>query len=160
MLMKWWISLAMGVSPVSSPLASPAIRPITVSSPVLITHPRHVPCSCLISHLTDVCIVHNRGVHFQNFGIPLEFQIVGKWAISGKSWNSIGIPIPMIYIFHKISKSNPNPNFWFSIISQSKSQLISEIFGFPIPTYFPTFSVDLFPNSKFSWNKMSPNFLC
>ena len=60
----------------------------------------------------------------------------------------------MIYIFHKISKSNPNPNFWFSIISQSKSQLISQIFGFPIPTYFPTFSVDLFPNSKLSWEKI------
>ena len=94
--------------------------------------------------------VGGRGGHLQNFGIPLEFQIVGKSAISRKSWNSNGIPIPMIYIFNKISKSNPNPKFWFSIISQSKSQLISEIFGFPIPTYFPTFSVDLFPNSKLS----------
>ena len=95
-----------------------------------------------------------RGGHLQNFGIPLEFQIVGKSAILGKSWNSIGIPIPMIYVFHKISKSNPNTNFWFLIISQSKSQQISEIFGFPIPTYFPTFSVDLFPNSKLSWEKI------
>ena len=46
----------------------------------------------------------------------------------------------MIYILHKISKSNPNSKFW--------------IFGFPIPTYFPTFSVDLFPNSKLSWEKI------
>ena len=71
----------------------------------------------------------------------MEIQIVGKSAI-------------LIYVFYKISNSNPNTNFWFSIISQSKSQLISEIFWFPIPTYFPTFSVDLFPNSKLSWEKI------
>jgi len=41
--MKWWISLAMGVSPVSSPEAKPAIRPITVLSPQLITTPFAVP---------------------------------------------------------------------------------------------------------------------
>jgi len=40
---KWWISLAIGVSPVSRPDASPAIRPITVWSPQLITTPLAVP---------------------------------------------------------------------------------------------------------------------
>lgn len=41
--MKWAISLAIGVSPISRPEAKFAMRPITVRSPVLITTPRHVP---------------------------------------------------------------------------------------------------------------------
>ena len=41
--MKWAISLAIGVSPTSSPEAKLAILPITVLSPVLTTIPRHVP---------------------------------------------------------------------------------------------------------------------
>lgn len=40
---KWAISLAIGVSPISKPDARFAIRPITVRSPVLITMPRPVP---------------------------------------------------------------------------------------------------------------------
>lgn len=43
MWMKWVISLAMGVSPVSNPDAKPAIRPITVLSPIMITIPLQVP---------------------------------------------------------------------------------------------------------------------
>lgn len=41
--MKWWISFAIGVSPVSKPEAKPAILPITVLSPQLITTPLAVP---------------------------------------------------------------------------------------------------------------------
>lgn len=41
--MKWWISFAIGVSPVSRPDAKPAIRPITVLSPQEITTPFAVP---------------------------------------------------------------------------------------------------------------------
>ena len=43
MWMKWLISLAIGVSPVSKPEAKPAIRPITVLSPMLMTMPLAVP---------------------------------------------------------------------------------------------------------------------
>ena len=48
MWMKWAISLAMGVSPVSSPEAKPAMRPMTVLSPMFTTIPRAVPSTALV----------------------------------------------------------------------------------------------------------------
>jgi len=46
--MKWAISFAMGVSPDSSPEAKPAILPITVLSPILMTTPFAVPSTTLV----------------------------------------------------------------------------------------------------------------
>ena len=46
--MKWAISLAIGVSPVSRPDARPAILPMTVLSPIITTIPLAVPSTALV----------------------------------------------------------------------------------------------------------------
>ena len=46
--MKWAISLAIGVSPVSNPVANPAILPMTVLSPTFTTIPLAVPSTALV----------------------------------------------------------------------------------------------------------------
>ena len=48
MWIKWAISLAIGVSPVSKPMARPAMRPITVLSPIMTTMPLAVPSTALV----------------------------------------------------------------------------------------------------------------
>ena len=54
---KWAISLAIGVEPLSRPEARPAILPITVLSPVLITQPMQVPGGA-------INLIHTT-IHFQ-----------------------------------------------------------------------------------------------
>ena len=66
MWMKWAISLAIGVSPMSNPEARPAILPITVQSPMLMTMPLAVPSTALVEKKARFLV--SRGFSWVNSG--------------------------------------------------------------------------------------------
>merc|ERR1711899_673139 len=66
MWMKCAISLAIGVSPMSRPEASPAILPITVLSPMLTTIPTAVPSTALVEK--------NAGMYSSNLHFSLAYK--------------------------------------------------------------------------------------